>query len=136
MSHFLVTEVHNFGGFFGGDTVSLSGRPWREHGEEATLTIDEAALANVANRHHIAAGMLLDLELAGERVERATLLGAASYAELRAALSQKPSAELLPQPTALAHRCAACQLWVPSTPIPDGLGACPICHTPIAARGA
>src|SRR5688572_10910031 len=63
---FFIGEVHNFGGFFGGDTVSLSGAPWREPGAaEQTLTIDEAALANVASRHQIAAGMLLELTMAG-----------------------------------------------------------------------
>ena len=56
-----VTEVHNFGGFFGGDTVTLSATPWPD-GDEETLTIDERALANVRERHLIGAEMLLELE--------------------------------------------------------------------------
>ncbi|NJM05965.1 hypothetical protein HC891_06845 [Candidatus Gracilibacteria bacterium] len=56
---FLVTEVHNFGGFFGGDTVTLSGRRWgAADAAEETLTIDAAALVNVPQRHHVAADMV------------------------------------------------------------------------------
>jgi hypothetical protein len=127
----LITELHNFGGFFGGDTVTLSGTPWRADGAaERTLTIDESALANVADRHTIAAGMLLDLQFAGERVERAALLGAATHGELRRALGDPPLPdEPLAAPLALAHRCAACELWVPTA---QGPARCPICDTPLA----
>src|SRR5262245_21872466 len=82
----LVSEVHNFGGFFGGDTITLSGAPWPEAGEEQTLTIDEAALENVADRHTIVVGMLLELHLAGTRVDRALLLAAPDHNSLRQAL--------------------------------------------------
>jgi rubrerythrin len=127
----LVTEVHNFGGFFGGDTVTLSGAEWRaEAAEERTLTIDQAALANVADRHSVAAGMLLDLAFAGERVERATLLGAGTHAELRRALGEPALPAALDAPVALAHRCAGCALWVPT----DAAGACPVCGTPVGAE--
>src|SRR3712207_3529737 len=70
-----VTEVHNFGGFFGGDTVTLSAVPWPT-GEEATLTIDEKALANITARHTLGAEMLLQLDFAGERIDRAHLVAA------------------------------------------------------------
>ena len=134
----LITELHNFGGFFGGDTVTLSGRPWRaDEAAEQTLTIDEAALANVADRHTLAPGMLLELEFAGGsqdeasplRVERAALRGAAAHGELRRALGDPPLPEQpLSAPLALAHRCAACELWVPTAHGPD---RCPICDTPL-----
>ncbi len=125
----LITELHNFGGFFGGDTVTLSGVPWREAGAaEQTLTIDEAALANVADRHTLAPGMLLELSFAGERVEQAALLGAASHSELRRALGDPPLPDApLEAPLTLAHRCAACELWVPTA---HNLERCPICDTP------
>ncbi|NJN17196.1 MAG: hypothetical protein HC822_13425 [Oscillochloris sp.] len=111
--HFLISEVHNFGGFFGGDTVTLSGAPWRmEDAEEQTLTIDDAALLNVGERHHISAGMLLDLEFAGERVERAVLLGAANHAELRRALGEPELPAHIDAPLILARRCQSCELWV------------------------
>lgn len=127
---FLVSEVHNFGGFFGGDTVTLSGAEWRaEAAEERTLTIDQAALASVADRHTIATGMLLDLAFAGERVERAALLGARAHAELRRALGDPPLPATLDAPRALAHRCEPCALWVAT----DERGACPVCGTTLGA---
>lgn len=126
---FLVSEVHNFGGFFGGDTVTLSGAEWRAPGaEEQTLTIDESALSQVASRHQIAPGMLLELTMAGERVDRALLLGAAAPEVLRAALGEPQLAGPLPAPRILSHRCPGCELWVPTTPDPD---RCPICATPL-----
>lgn len=125
----LVSEVHNFGGFFGGDTVTLSGAEWRaEAAPERTLTIDEAALANVPARHHLAAGMLLELSFAGERVERATLLGAQAHAELRLALGEPAAPASLDGPRALSHRCDPCGLWVPTLPDPE---RCPICGAPL-----
>jgi len=127
----LITELHNFGGFFGGDTVTLSGRPWRQEGaDERTLTIDEGALANVADRHTLTPGMLLELAFAGERVERATLLGAPGYVELRRAIGEAPLPDTLVAPRILSHACAACQLWVITMPDP---ASCPICATPVIA---
>ncbi|NTU80517.1 MAG: hypothetical protein HGA45_14265 [Chloroflexales bacterium] len=121
----LISEVHNFGGFFGGDTVTLSGAEWRAAGaEERTLTIDQAALANVADRHTMTAGMLLELAFAGERVERAELLGAAGHAELRRALGEPTIQRPLDGPHVLSHHCDACALWVPTDPDP---ARCPLC---------
>src|SRR3954471_1492803 len=84
-TRFLVQEVHNFGGFFGGDTVTLTATPFSgaagPTGEEQTITIDQQALANVRDRHTISAGMLLEVVRTGERVDRAALLGAATYAQ-------------------------------------------------------
>lgn len=122
---FLVSEVHNFGGFFGGDTVTLSGASWREAGApEETLTIDAAALANVADRHTITAGMLLGLTMAGARVERAALLGAATHAELRRALGEPQLPARLDGPRTLSHHCERCALWVETT----AAGGCPLCR--------
>lgn len=127
----LISEVHNFGGFFGGDTVSLAGAEWRvPDAAEHTLTIDAAALANVPDRHQIAAGMLLELQFAGERVEQATLLGAGTHAALRAALGPPALPDALDAPLLLTHRCESCALWVPTTQDPP---RCPICATPAGA---
>jgi hypothetical protein len=123
----LISEVHNFGGFFGGDTVTLSGAAWPDGGEELTLTVDEAALANVADRHTVAAGMLLDLAFVGERVERAVLLGARDHGALRRALGAPPLPAALTTPLVLARRCPACQLWFP---VSSDDGSCPICGAP------
>ncbi len=117
-------EVHNFGGFFGGDTVTLTATPYGGPADEATITIDQGALANVRDRHTIAAGMLLELTMAGDRVDRAVLLGAASQAELRAALGPAALPERLDGPLVLSYRCPGCGLWVAGAPHE---GACAIC---------
>lgn len=126
-----VTEVHNFGGFFGGDTVTLSGVAWPAEGPaEQTLTIDQAALANVPDRHALAPGMVLALDFAGERVERATLLAASSHAALRGALGVPELGHHLDGPLLLAHRCARCALWVATLQEP---ARCPLCQAPAIA---
>jgi hypothetical protein len=121
---YLVREVHNFGGFFGGDTVTLTATVQGGPDEERTLTIDERALANVRDRHTIAAGMLLAVKLTGERVDRAELLGAATRAELRAALGAAQVDGPLEGPRILSYRCAACGLWVAGAPED---GRCRLC---------
>ncbi|MCU0495418.1 MAG: hypothetical protein MUD01_27835 [Chloroflexaceae bacterium] len=122
---FLVSEVHNFGGFFGGDTVTLSGQRWREAGaEEETLTIDQAALTNIGERHNVSAGMLFVLELAGERVDKATLLAASDHGSLRRALGPALPPAPLPGPTVLSYHCTHCGLWVAGAPDEADGGAC------------
>jgi len=119
-ARFLVQEVHNFGGFFGGDTVTLTATPFGNAtipaGEEQTFTIDQQALANVRDRHNISAGMLLELSCTGERVDRAELLGAATYAQLRAALGPSVAAGPLAEPLILSYACPTCNLWVAGPP--------------------
>ena len=123
---YLVREVHNFGGFFGGDTVTLTATRPDQPEDEETITIDQQALANVRDRHTIAAGMLLELTMAGDRVDRAELLGAATQAELRAALGAPALPAQLDAPLVLSYRCAACQLWVAGAPEQN---ACRVCGT-------
>jgi rubrerythrin len=126
---YLVREVHNFGGFFGGDTVTLTATVYGGAPEEEyTLTIDERALANVRDRHTLAAGMLLGVKLTGERVDRAELLAAATHAELRTALGAAQIDGPLDGPHILSYRCAACGLWVAGAPED---GRCRLCSQPI-----
>lgn len=126
-----VTEVHNFGGFFGGDTVTLSATPWPE-GEEETLTIDQKALDNIADRHTIAPEMLFELEVSGERVDRAQLLGARELAALREAIGVAPTATTLDAPRIRSYNCARCQLWVVGQPGQEGEQLiCAICKQPL-----
>src|SRR5262245_38543129 len=127
---YLVQEVHNFGGFFGGDTVMLTATRRDTH-EEQSLTIDERAFTNVRDRYTIAAGMLLALTLSGERVDRAELLGAASHAELRAALGRVQADGPLAEPQILSYRCEGCGLWVAGAPEE---GRCRICQASILAN--
>jgi hypothetical protein len=127
----LVTEVHNFGGFFGGDTVTLSCIAWQSGDQEHTLTIDEAAMVNVGERHNICAGMLLALTMSGERVDRAELIGAGEYIELRHALGEPDLSQNLPGPLILSHRCESCGMWV-NTRYEGGRAVCPMCKAPAA----
>jgi hypothetical protein len=121
---YLVQEVHNFGGFFGGDTVTLTATPHGAPDDEQTITIDERAFMNVRDRHMIAAGMLLALKLTGERVDRAELVGAATQPELRAALGAPQLSGPLPAPQILSYRCDSCGLWIAGAP-EDGM--CRVC---------
>ena len=126
-SRFLVQEVHNFGGFFGGDTVTLTAPPFGDSaGADQTITIDQQTLVNVRDRHTISAGMLLELARTGERVDRAELLGAATHAQLRAALGSPAVPGPLAEPLILSYVCHTCKLWVAGTPEQH---RCRICGT-------
>jgi hypothetical protein len=128
----LVQEVHNFGGFFGGDTVTLTAIPFggaaRPEGEEQMITIDQQALVNVRDRHTIGAGMLLELIRTGERVDRAELLAAATHAQLRAALGPPNASGPLAEPLILSYACPTCDLWVAGAP---EHGRCRVCESMI-----
>lgn len=113
---YVVHEVHNFGGFFGGDTVTLTASRSGESDAEQTLTIDERAFTNVCNRHTISAGMVLGLVFQGERVERAELLGAATHADLRAALGPPVFDGPVAHMQVLSYRCDGCGVWVAGVP--------------------
>ena len=132
-TRWLVREVHNFGGFFGGDTVTLTATPFgsaaASDDEEQTIMIDQQALANVRDRHTICAGMLLELARTGERVDRAVLLGAATHAQLRAALGPPAASGPLSEPLSLSYACHTCNLWVAGAP---EHGRCRVCGAALA----
>lgn len=126
MRRIKVTEVHNFGGFFGGDTVTLSAVPWPD-GDEETLTIDDKALANIPDRYLVAAEMWLDLDMQGDRVDRAFLVATPDLEALRNVLVAAPPADHA-QPEIRAYHCATCQLWLLGQPLErDGKQHCAIC---------
>ncbi len=126
-----VTEVHNFGGFFGGDTVTLSAASWPD-GEESTLTIDEKALDNIQARHAVSPEMLLELTFSGERIDRARLLAARERAVLNEALGPSPLATTLSGPSIRAYHCATCRLWVVGPPATEnGSRRCGLCQHPL-----
>lgn len=122
----LITEVHNYGGFFGGDTVTLDAAPVSDPDDWRTLVIDARALDNVPERHRLLAGMVLDLEMDGERVDRARLLAAPTHEELRGALGPAAVEGPLSEPLLLSGRCPRCERWV----LAELLGAdgCAICQ--------
>lgn len=129
-----VTEVHNFGGFFGGDTVTLSAVPWSARDDdEVTLTIDEKALANIQGRHNITPDMLLQLDFSGERIDRTVLLGAREAAALRQACGTLPQSTALDRPHIRAYHCAKCDLWIAGGPeMVEGTATCGICRQTLA----
>src|SRR3954449_13468126 len=129
-SRWQVVEVHNFGGFFGGDTVTLTAVRLDDQIED-TLTIDEKALSNVRERHAVAPSMVFDLVMAGERVDRAELLAAGDWSLLDAALGDEPPADLLDGPRVRAFRCTRCSLWILGEPAGDDPQRCRLCDTPL-----
>jgi hypothetical protein len=132
MQRIFVTEVHNFGGFFGGDTVTLSATPWPE-GAETTLTIDEKAFENVQDRHMIAPEMVLDIELAGERVDRARVLGARDWDVLKQTFGDVRPTASLDAPHMRAYHCPTCNLWLLGQPVNEAERmACTLCHQPLS----
>jgi hypothetical protein len=68
--------------------------------------------------------MLLALDRVEMRVERAELLGAVTYAELREALGPVALVGPLDGPLVLSYRCDQCELWVAGAP--DN-GRCRVC---------
>lgn len=113
----LIAEVHNFGGFFGGDTVALSGKAWDAPAAPLqAFTIDESALTNMRERHTMTAGMLFELQLRGERVEAATLLAAPTYAALQRALVPQLPSGPCHSLTIMSHYCPTCDLWIVGEP--------------------
>lgn len=126
MQLFMVQEVQNYGGFFGGETLTLIARAAAiPDAEEQTFTIDEQALVNVRERYAIVAGMVLDLTFApGGRVERAALIAAATRMELREALGTALLPEHLAAPLVISYRCTCCGLWVAGE---QSHKTCPVC---------
>ena len=126
IERFEVAEVHNYGGFFGGDTITFDAAPVANQEAVRTLVIDAPALVNVPDRHNILAGMVLELAMDGERVDRATLLAAQSIEELRDALGLPSFAEPLEEPVVLSGRCPTCERWVIRELLKNGQ-ACGLC---------
>ncbi len=126
-----VLEVHNFGGFFGGDTVTLTAARLAD-GCEETLTIDEKTLTNVRDRYCVAPALVLELELAGARVDAATLRAAPDWLTLDSALVPRSHAASLTDPSIRAYHCRHCALWVDGIPsIQDDTPVCHFCHQPL-----
>ncbi len=122
-----VLEVHNFGGFFGGDTVTLTDARLVD-GYEETLTIDEKALSNIRDRYCVGPALVLQLEMVGARVDSASLRAAADWATLDSALVPQPRTTDLVGPSIRAYHCRHCELWIDGLPrLQDGLPLCQIC---------
>ena len=112
---FRVTEVVNYGGFFAGDTLTVTARAVGDPTDERTYTIDQGALTNVGgDRFKILADMALDLTIEGEHVASATVLAAKDRKVLRDAVVLPP--EPLSGPRMFSYYCKQCDLWILGEP--------------------
>jgi hypothetical protein len=110
-----VHDVLNYGGFFAGDTVTLTAQAVGAAEREQTITIDQGALTNVGgDRYKIVGGMALDLQFEGERVGAAALVAAPERATLRNAVTVKD--ERLHGPRLFSYYCKQCNLWILGEP--------------------
>jgi len=121
MSIYRIHDVLNYGGFFAGDTVTVSAHAIANPSEEKTFTIDQGAFTNVGgDRYKIVAGLVLDLQFEGERVASATVVAAQERTILRQTVVQPRFAasnlQSLDAPRLFAHHCAPCDLWILGEP--------------------
>lgn len=132
---YLVKEVLNYGGFFGGDTVAfIATRVGDTDGQEYDFTVDEVVFTNITDRHKVVEGMVLALDVADSgRVESAEVVAARSREALREAIRDDAHEE---KPyRVFAYKCPACGLWVHGEP--DHLGGneyrCRVCGATFTA---
>jgi hypothetical protein len=123
-----IREVLNYGGFFAGDTVTVTAHTVAQPDAELTLTIDQGALTNLDDRFQIVAGMALEVQLEGGHVVSAALVAAPERAVLRTAVkSARAKAPALAAhgvspdtpadgPRIFSHFCAKCNLWILGAP--------------------
>lgn len=128
---YIVVDVLNFGGFFGGETVTLDASPMSNRDKITGFIIPEHLFDNLTQRHLITAGMALGLVVDGGEVRAATVYGAPTREQLRAIVKQPAPEEAGPGPRALSYRCPNCDLWITGTPNrrDDGFYYCRLCGT-------
>ena len=126
---YLVADVLNFGGFFGGETVTLDAT-LRETGKMHSFIIPEHVFDNLTQRHLIAPGMALGLVVDNGEVRAARVLGAPTREQLKEIVKPPAPSDSGPAPRALSYKCASCNLWISGMPdLRDGSYYCLICHT-------
>jgi hypothetical protein len=128
---YVVTDVLNFGGFFGGETVTLDAAPMAAPDKITGFIIPEHVFDNLTVRHLIAAGMALGLVVDNGEVRAARVLGAPTREQLKEIVKPPAPTEAGPGPRALSYKCAHCNLWITGTPDrrEDGGYYCRLCGT-------
>jgi hypothetical protein len=125
---YVVTDVLNFGGFFGGETVTLDAAPMADSEKISGFIIPEHVFDNLTMRHLIAPGMALGLVVENGEVRAAHVLGAPTREQLKEIVRPPETAESGPGPRALSYRCTNCNLWITGTPdLRDGAYYCRLC---------
>jgi hypothetical protein len=128
---YVVHDVLNFGGFFGGETVTLDAAPMSAPDKITGFIIPEHVFDNLTQRHLIAAGMALGLMVDNGEVRAARVLGAPTREALKDIVKQAATGDAGPGPRALSYKCAQCNLWITGTPDrrEDGGYYCRLCGT-------
>ena len=132
-AYYVVDEVLNYGGFFGGTTVTLYAHPPAEPNADRQFIIAEHNFENLkdGDRFKVQEGQMLGLVLDGDEVRAARIVGAPTREALRAAVAPPvpaPGQELAPR--SLAYHCSQCNLWIAEQPVresPAGAYLCAIC---------
>ncbi|MGH2544075.1 MAG: hypothetical protein ACRDIB_14845 [Ardenticatenaceae bacterium] len=128
MTKYRIREVLNYGGFFGGDTVSAIVVPYAG-GEERDVTIDAHAFDNLKDRYKVMDGFILDLEVDEGKVTHARILAAAQRDQLKEAIDPDTLSERERRYRVFAYKCSAEDLWVRGEPEELGSGRyrCVLC---------
>ncbi|MDQ6694651.1 MAG: hypothetical protein M3014_09565 [Chloroflexota bacterium] len=125
---YIVTDVLNFGGFFGGETVTLDATLRSDPKKFASFIIPEHLFENLTMRHLIAPGMALSLVVDGGEIRAARVVGAPTREQLKEIIKQPSSTDSTPGPRALSYRCTQCNLWIAGTPeLREGSYYCVVC---------
>jgi len=138
--YYEIDEVLNYGGFFGGTTVTLYAPPPGRPGEDRQFIISEHNFENLkdGDRFKVLEGQVLGLVLDGDEVRSARVAAAPTREALRAATAPpvyEPGDEAAPR--SLAYECSSCNLWVAGQPErlgEDGPYLCAICGNPLHPR--
>lgn len=127
---YIVADVLNFGGFFGGETVTLDARLRSDPSKISSFIIPEHVFDNLTVRHLIAPDMALGLVVENGEVRAARVLGAPTREQLKEIVKSPPANESGPAPRALSYKCSDCNLWITGTPEQrDGHYYCRLCGT-------
>ena len=118
-----------FGGFFGGETVTLDAAPMSAPEKITGFIIPEHVFDNLTARHLITAGMALGLVVDNGEVRAARVLGAPTREQLKEIVKPPPPSESGPGPRALSYKCNSDNLWITGTPElrEDGAYYCSLC---------
>src|SRR5438132_9658944 len=125
---YIVTDVLNFGGFVGGETVTLDAAPMASPDKISGFIIPEHVFENLTQRHLIAAGMALGLVVDNGEIRAARVLGAPTREQLKEIVKPPAHTGEGPGPRALMYKCAHDNLWITGTPdFRDGAYYCVLC---------
>jgi hypothetical protein len=126
-----VVDVLNYGGFFGGETVTLDAYPFSAPDRITGFIIPEHLFDNLTQRHLIQAGVALGLVVDGGEVRAARVLGAPTREQLKALVKPPTHEGSTAAPRGLSYKCDHCGLWIGGTPDrhEDGHYYCLICGT-------